>query len=277
LKKYITKLSKPVDMTLNIEESLYDTLLPFQVEGVNFIIKRHGRGLIGDEMGVGKTVQAIALLQHYRKHWPALILVPSSLMQQWNDELLLYSGDILQQKDICQVKKGSDKVGGKVCLVPYNLMDKLSNKESLSHSQFGIVIADESHNLKNKDAQRTAVCLPYLKNAVVAICLTGTPALNRPVELYTQLNGILPEVFNDYDAFTKRYCDAKPSNFGKNAIDVKGSSNEAELKLLLEGAVMIRRLKDVVLKDRLPSKQREVRYCNIDPLYENEKWSTVSN
>jgi len=56
LKKYITKLSKPVDMTLNIEESLYDTLLPFQVEGVNFIIKRHGRGLIGDEMGVGKTL-----------------------------------------------------------------------------------------------------------------------------------------------------------------------------------------------------------------------------
>ena len=270
LKKYISKLSKPVDMKLNIEASLYDTLLPFQIEGVNFVVKRHGRALIGDEMGVGKTIQAIALLQHYRKHWPALILLPPNLMQQWYDEIMNFSGDILQPKDICIVRKATDKVSGKICLVPYSIIDKLSVKESLTHSQFGIVIADESHNLKSKDAQRTTVCLPYLKNATIAVCLSGTPALNRPVELYTQLNGLLPEVFNDYDAFTKRYCDAKPSHFGKNVIDVKGSSNEHELKLILEGVVMIRRLKDVVLKDQLPSKQRDLRYCDIDQAFDYE-------
>jgi len=43
--------------------------------------------LLGDEMGVGKTIQAIAISYLYRKDWPVIIIVPSSLRYAWRDEI----------------------------------------------------------------------------------------------------------------------------------------------------------------------------------------------
>ena len=60
--------------------------------------------------------------------------------------------------------------------------------------QFGVVIADESHYLKSRDAIRTQCTVPFMTEAAVAVCLSGTPALSCPVELYTQLNAMRPAV-----------------------------------------------------------------------------------
>jgi hypothetical protein len=197
------------------------------------------------------------------------MLLPVALITQWRDELIKFLGPMIDEKrDICVIRKGSDHVTGRICLLPYTLIDKMVEKEKITKEQFGIVIADESHNIKSKDSKRTNVALPFIKAAKVAVCLTGTPATNRPVELYTQLNALLPSVFNDYEQFTLRYCDAKPNRFGPG-LDVTGSSNEAELKLLLEGMVMIRRLKADVINN-LPNKLRELRYVSVDPAYERE-------
>jgi hypothetical protein len=145
------------------------------------------------------------------------------------------------------------------------VLDKLADRGAIRAEQFGIVIADESHQLKNKDAKRTEIALPFIKRATVAICLSGTPILNRPVEMYTQLNALLPRVFSSYEEFTQRYCNARPANFG-SGWDVSGSSNERELNLLLEGIVMVRRLKADVVKS-LPTKRREIRYIKPDAAY----------
>jgi SWI/SNF-related matrix-associated actin-dependent regulator 1 of chromatin subfamily A len=141
--------------------------------------------------------------------------------------------------------------------LPYSMVGSLTDKELIDLAQFGVVIADESsHNMKTMDAKRTTVCLPFLRNAQIAVCLSGTPVLNRPVEIFAQLEGLLPDVFTPltYTGFTKRYCDAKPHRF-RPGDDVSGVSNEAELRVLLEGLVMIRRLKENVLQE-LPEKQR---------------------
>ena len=171
---------------------------------------------------------------------------------------------LLQLSDIKLIRKGSDVVSGKICIVSYTALESLTDNDRLSPDRFGIVIADESHFLKTREAKRTIKALPFLKRISIAICLTGTPSTNRPVELYTQLNGLLPNVFSDYDKFTKRYCDAKPSRFG-GGLDVKGSSNERELKLVLNTLVMIRRLKEEVIT--LPQKKREVIYVQPDHEY----------
>jgi SNF2 family DNA or RNA helicase len=60
-----------------LEKKLYQ----FQKEGVHFGIKSHGRVLIADEMGVGKTIQALGIAIVYQKDWPVLILCPSSLVR----------------------------------------------------------------------------------------------------------------------------------------------------------------------------------------------------
>ena len=104
------------------------------------------------------------------------MIVPVNLIDQWKNELLSYmSESILTDKDICVIKSGSLKVTGKICIVAYSMVEKLVNSKKISSEQFGVVIADESHNIKNIEAKRTAVVLPFLRDASVSICLTGTP------------------------------------------------------------------------------------------------------
>lgn len=58
------------NLSTKIKDSLYD----FQIQGVKFGIKNYGRVLIGDEMGVGKTIQSLAIAYLYRKDWPLLVI-----------------------------------------------------------------------------------------------------------------------------------------------------------------------------------------------------------
>ena len=71
-----------------LPEKIAKNLYPFQKEGVQFGLEKFGRMLLGDEMGVGKTIQAIAIAYIYRTDWPMLIVTPASLKFTWRDELL---------------------------------------------------------------------------------------------------------------------------------------------------------------------------------------------
>jgi hypothetical protein len=206
------------------------------------------------------------------------VLCPPTLIKTWEKALAKFGQGFLTPGDVKTLSsKGSSKSkkaqkalstqAPKVFLVPYTMLSKFSADHVISPHQFGIVIADESHNLKERESQRTSHALPYLKQARITVALTGTPEVNRPVELYTQIHGIRPDIFNDYQGFVKRYCDAKEGRHGEQ--DVKGSSNEAELKNVLHHTVMIRRLKSDVLND-LASKCREIRKVPADPAHLDE-------
>lgn len=248
----------------NVTEQLRNVLKPHQWQGIRFVISRGGKALIGDEMGCGKTIQAIGVLQHYRQHWPVLIIVPPTLMNQWKAELLTYCSALINENDIQLIEKKEDSPVRKICIMPYSRVDKM-NETEIQPEMFGIVIADESHYLKSQDAKRTCVVTPFLKQAAVALCITGTPMLNRPIELYTQLNALIKEIFHNRHAFVERYCGGgKPDRWNPNKLDEKGSSNETEFKALLEGLVMIRRFKAECV-DELSDKVRVQRYVDPDP------------
>jgi len=83
--------------------------------------------------------------------------------------------------------------------------------------------------------------------------LSGTPALSRPVELFSQIQAINPLLYPDLHEYALRYCAAHQSHWGW---DYKGNSNLTELNLVLEHAILIRRLKSQVLT-QLPPKQRK--------------------
>ena len=82
---YGSEVPKSVD---TLPESLIKCLYPFQNEGVKYGTQKFGRCLFGDEMGVGKTIQAIATAYLYKNDWPLLVITPSSLKFQWRDEIL---------------------------------------------------------------------------------------------------------------------------------------------------------------------------------------------
>ncbi|KAK8931348.1 putative chromatin-remodeling complex ATPase chain [Platanthera zijinensis] len=246
-----------------IPSSMESKLLPFQREGIRFVLQHGGRALLADEMGLGKTLQAIAVASCLSDSWPVLVLTPSSLrlhwatmIQQW---LGIPAGDIL----IVLSQAGSNRQGFKVVfssiktaiqldgtfnIISYDTVPKL--QDVLLSCAFKIVIADESHFLKNAQAKRTNASLPILQKAQYAILLSGTPALSRPIELFKQLEALHPEVYRSVHEYGNRYC--KGGIFGL----YQGSSNHDELHSLIKGTVMIRRLKNEVLSE-LPVKRRQ--------------------
>jgi SWI/SNF-related matrix-associated actin-dependent regulator 1 of chromatin subfamily A len=90
----------------------------------------------------------------------------------------------------------------KFVIISYSLIPLMIEK--LLPLNFNVVIADESHYLKNAKAARTINMLLLLRKSVRAILLSGTPALSRPLELFTQLNSLDPETWPCIKAFGRR-------------------------------------------------------------------------
>ncbi|XP_025747692.1 SWI/SNF-related matrix-associated actin-dependent regulator of chromatin subfamily A-like protein 1 isoform X2 [Callorhinus ursinus] len=234
-----------------VDPKLVSNLLPFQRAGVNFAIAKRGRLLLADDMGLGKTIQAICIAAFYQKEWPLLVVVPSSVRFTWEQAFLRWLPSLSPDRINVVVTSRDRLMAGLVNIVSFDLLSKL---EKQLKTPFKVVIIDESHFLKNIRTARCRAAMPLLKVAKRVILLSGTPAMSRPAELYTQIIGVRPTFFPQFHAFGLRYCDAKRQPWGW---DYSGSSNLGELKLLLEEAVMLRRLKCDVLA-QLPPKQRKI-------------------
>ncbi|CAM9208687.1 unnamed protein product [Chrysoparadoxa australica] len=241
------------DLEGKVPPRLLKVLAPFQREGVSFILGKKGRGLIADEMGLGKTIQAIACCACYVEEWPLLIIAPSSARFHWQSELLKWlDGDFLREEEILVMCSGRDKIRKKhrVVITSYDLVNR--TKDQLAAKKFGVVTADESHYLKNHAAARTKAIKPLAESASRVIFLSGTPALSRPMEFYSQLEMLQPGGWKTRKEFGMRYCGGKK---GSSGWDYSGSSNRAELHTMLRAHCMIRRLKKDVLKG-IPPKLR---------------------
>jgi SWI/SNF-related matrix-associated actin-dependent regulator 1 of chromatin subfamily A len=123
-----------------------------------------------------------------------------------------------------------------------------------------LLICDEAHYLKTPDSKRTiAVCGSERKiqSGIVArrrLMLTGTPILNRPIELWPLLHYLDPASWPKFWTYAQRYCGAYQDAYGWH---FDGASNLEELNRRLRASVMIRRMKADVLTE-LPAKQRWV-------------------
>lgn len=246
------------DINLNsVDYKLVGALMPFQQQGVSFSIRHDGRVLIADDMGLGKTIQAICVACYYRPEWPLLVITPSSLRITWQQAFIKWLPSVDPQY-INVILTGKDNpIAGLINIISYDLLSKCT--DDLKKKQFRVIIADECHFIKNYKASRTQAALPLLKAATRVILLSGTPALSRPLELYTQICAIRPGLFPTFHQFGIRYCAGQQNRFGW---DFSGASNMQELQLLLEEKLMIRRLKKDVLS-QLPSKRRQM--VQLDP------------
>uniref|UniRef100_A0A8C6K8Y8 Zinc finger RANBP2-type containing 3 n=1 Tax=Nothobranchius furzeri TaxID=105023 RepID=A0A8C6K8Y8_NOTFU len=212
------------------------------------------------QMGLGKTVQAIAVAYAYRQEWPLLVVVPSSLKYPWIEELERWIPE-LQPGDICLVENKSHIMGissSKVTVLGYGLLttDARPLVEALTRQRFAVVVVDESHYLKSRNAARTKILVPLIQSATRSILLTGTPALGRPEELFMQIDALYPRRFGTWTDYAKKYCNAHYRYFGtRRQWDCRGASNLEELHQRLS-QIMIRRLKADVLS-QLPPKTRQ--------------------
>lgn len=240
---------------------LRSALLPFQKAGVEAMLKLRGRALLGDEPGLGKTVQAIAAMCAFREEWPVLIVVPSSMRWPWVDELekWVVATGVCRSGAINVVRDGhNDRIAAAESLITvttYPLLCAENIAKQVHESRFRVVVADESHNIKNEAAKRTKALLPVLENASRVLLLSGTPALNRPAELWCQLHALRPNAFGRtvHTWYGKHFCNATRKPWGW---DLSGGSNLDELHHILRSAFLVRRLKANVLEE-LPPKTRQ--------------------
>ena len=229
-----------------IHTKLWETLFPYQRSGCEKMVTHfHGRAYLGDEMGLGKTYQALFFLHYYRQNKRALLICPSYLRYHWAHEIEHWFGWEAQV-----VLKGRDELTGSIVIISYDLVTRVKMPEN-----FHVVILDESHYAKNRKAKRTKAIIPIVKRTPKALLLSGTPALNRPVELFTQLHMLRPKYMPKYTKYALRYCDGKHSWFG---FDDTGVSNQEELYYILTNKYMIRRLKRDVLTELPPKKREEI-------------------
>jgi SWI/SNF-related matrix-associated actin-dependent regulator 1 of chromatin subfamily A len=226
---------------------------PFQEDGIRFALSRHGT-LIADEMGLGKSIQAIGLINAVSSIHKVIIVCPASMRLVWKRELekwLTRSMSIgVIRVDTAQPELLFDQHN--ILIINYDRLHRFT--KVLQSIWYDLAILDECHFVKSPLAKRTKAAIGI--NAGRRLALSGTPIMNRPVEILPVLSWLAPEQWplNTWHEFALRYCGAFWNGFGW---DTSGASNLAELSKRLRSTVMIRRTKAEVLPE-LPPKLRTV-------------------
>jgi SWI/SNF-related matrix-associated actin-dependent regulator 1 of chromatin subfamily A len=260
-RKVAVAASRAVDAALEIPAPAGLEYLPFQKAGVAFAADRPAV-MIADEPGLGKTIQTLGLINLDNSIRTVMLVCPASLKLNWGLEAAkwLVSGCTLSIEE----SKGTGRVtvtgAGTVRIYVANY-EALRDREDLQAIKADLLVVDEAHFVKNQKAQRTQAVRKVAQSARRKVLLTGTPIVNRPVELFSLLAMLDPARYGEkaFFAFAKRYCDAKQVYAGSKGYvwDFTGSSNLDELQDQLRSTLMVRRLKADVLKE-LPAKRRQI-------------------
>lgn len=248
--------SRATDAQVSIPAPAGLAYLPYQVAGIAYALA-HPACLLGDEMGLGKTIQAIGVINADESLRKILVVCPASLRLNWAREIRKWLTRVLSIAIVDGPWPTAD-----IVIINYDILRKHS--ASIHGREWDMLILDEVHYLKNPKSQRTievfgkwdkdpAKTRPPIqarrKNA-----LTGTPIVNRPIELQPIAGYLAPREFGNFWGFAKRYADAHQNGYGW---DLTGASHLDELQERLRSTIMVRRLKKDVLTE-LPSKRRQV-------------------
>ena len=241
-----------------IELELYE----FQKAGV-YVLSKLSHALLADEMGLGKTIEAISWVHNRRvENKGTLCIVPASVKWKWAREIKrARPRDSIMVIDSPEVTNLGGLFGTPDwVIVNYERIWRPGVKAAIRKAHFHAVILDEAHRIKNPQANRSKVAMECAQKVAEVICLTGSPIINRPEEIFNILVAL--NYFKKADRwwFLRRFCGAEKESYwvtGANGPeqrshwDFSGASNLSELHNHLR-ALMVRRLKKDVLKDLPP-------------------------
>ncbi|XP_017879954.1 lymphoid-specific helicase-like [Ceratina calcarata] len=274
--------AKPID---NIETPRYfnGELRDYQKRGFQWlrVLYENGiNGILGDEMGLGKTIQAIALLCHLiekQQDGPYLLVVPLSTVPNWLIEferfapklpVVLFHGPISERLAARREIKKKYPITLSFSTFPIVLTTfevPLVEQHFLRSFNWRYIIVDEGQKIKNHQCKLVKVLKSF--KSMNRLLMTGTPLQNNLAELWSLLNFLLPEIFDDLAVF-ESWFDAK--HFERNEGTKKFLKLEAEKQVLstlreILKPFMLRREKSEVCAD-VPPKKEIVIYAPLTEL-----------
>ncbi|XP_038074783.1 lymphocyte-specific helicase-like isoform X1 [Patiria miniata] len=239
-------------------------LRKYQVEGIEWlkVLYENGvNGILGDEMGLGKTVQCIGLFAHIIKMGvpgPFLVVAPLSTLSNWMSEfkrftplikVILYHGTPEERETLRhQIRKpfGEYKTLP-VVVTSYEIV--MIDRKHLSGHLWKYIIVDEGHRIKNLNCRLIRELKMY--HSANRVLLTGTPLQNNLAELWSMLNFLLPEVFDDLKTFESWFDFSTLTKQGGDEAIVAKEREQHIVSMLHQilSPFLLRRLKsDVELK-----------------------------
>jgi SNF2 family DNA or RNA helicase len=236
---------------------LQATLRDYQKQGLNwlnFLDEFNFGGCLADDMGLGKTIQIIAfiLLQRSKKQQNTnLVIVPTSLLFNWQDEFAKFAPSIkvFTNYGSTKLKNLKDLDQYEVILTTYGML--LSDIRFLKDYRFNYIFLDESQAIKNPDSQRhKAARMLQSRNKVV---LTGTPIENNTFDIYGQLSFACPGLLGNKQQFRDLY------SIPIDKFDNSKRARELQKKI---SPFILRRTKKQVATE-LPEKTEMVIYCEM--------------
>jgi SNF2 family DNA or RNA helicase len=244
-------------------------LREYQHIGLDWLTTLHDKklnGILADEMGLGKTIQTISMLAYLaceRGIWgPHLIVVPTSIMMNWEMELkrwcpglkvLTYFGN---QKERKQKRIGWSKPNSfHVCITSYKLV--VQDHFAFKRKQWYYLILDEAQHIKNFQSKRWQILLRF--NSRRKLLLTGTPLQNDVIELWSLLHFLMPNLFASHDDFQAWF--SSPFNSAMATDSDFNATVVNRLQSILR-PFLLRRLKKDVEK-QLPVKTEHVIFCPL--------------
>lgn len=195
---------------------------PHQIDAALFALQASSSPgvILADEVGLGKTIEAgIVLCQYWaERKRRILIVVPSSLRQQWQQELdekFAIPAKLLDARSKAELLKPAQALASVALICSYEFV--LRNLEDLSR-HWDLVVADEAHRLRSHwkgDAKTAHAVSVVMSSASKSLLLTATPLQNRLEELYGLVSVFDSEFFHSIEGFKERYID-HPEDFGND-------------------------------------------------------------
>ncbi len=238
-------------------------LYPHQLEGVEIILKgMNSRTLIADEVGLGKTIEACTVLTELMVRGlvnNALIVTPSSLVEQWHSEL--------EEKFNLDFKiNATSRSSWNVEKEPFIITSiniAVNCAEKILKNKYDFVILDEAHSIKNRKTKGWRLFNELNKKYI--LFLTGTPMHNKLEELYNLITVIRPGLLGTPKQF-------KTNFIGNNPRDCR---RPIELRRLIS-QVMVRRRRKELTELKFPERIANTIQFNLNK-DESELYNDISS
>ncbi|XP_075337941.1 lymphoid-specific helicase isoform X2 [Odontesthes bonariensis] len=251
----------------------------YQIEGIEWLrmLWENGiNGILADEMGLGKTIQCIAhiaMMIEKKVMGPFLVVAPLSTLPNWINEfkrftpevsVLLYHGSQPERAKLLKQIHRTQVPLNMYPVVVTSFEIAMIDRKFLQRFQWKYLIVDEGHRIKNLNCRlvRELKTLPTDNK----LLLTGTPLQNNLAELWSLLNFLLPEVFDDLKSF-ESWFDIDTLGEAENVVVAEREQNILSMLHQILTPFLLRRLKsDVTLE--IPPKKELIVYAPLTPKQE---------